>query len=179
MECAGIEECGCGGAEAAALVEIVEAQGVAFAVVLLVVEEAHGDADPEVLWHFEAAVLLTGLIDDQVAVIHGLHAEVVEVEVGGGIERSGDLIEIEVEQLGIDAIDLYSALEVGLKATAVRFLQAVDAIADDLPVEDFFVNVSEQDAAGEFRKIGILLDHTFGIENDGLLQVGAFHLWVE
>ena len=86
VECAGVKECWCGGAETTALVEIVEAQCVAFAVFLLVVEEAHGYADPEILGHLEAAVFLGSLIDDQVAVIHGLHAEVIEVEVGGGVE---------------------------------------------------------------------------------------------
>ena len=79
------------------LVEVVEAQCVALAVVLLVMEETHGNADPEVLWHFESAMLLACLIDDQVAVIHGLHTEVIEVEVGRWIERLGDTVDIEVE----------------------------------------------------------------------------------
>ena len=179
VEGAGVEECGRGGTEAAALVEIVEAEGVAFAVFLFVMEEAHGNADPEVLRDFEAAVLLGGLIDDEVAVIHGLHAEVVEVEVGGGIERGRYLIQIVIEELGIDAFDLDGALKVGLETAAVGFFEIVDPIADDLPVEDFFVNVGKEDTAGKAGEVGILLHHGLGVENDGLLKVGALHLGIE
>ena len=69
MQRARIEQCRRGGAKASALVEIVQTNGVALAVLFFVVKQAHGDTDPEVLWHFKMAVLLTGLIDNQVAVI--------------------------------------------------------------------------------------------------------------
>ena len=179
MKCAGVKECWRGGAETTALVEVVEAQCVTFAVILLVVEEAHGDTDPEILWHFEADVLLGCLIDDQVAVIHGLHTKVIEVEVGRWIERCCDLIDIEVEQLRVDAVDLDRALKVWLEGTAVCFFEAVDTVADDVPLEHFFVDVSEKDTACKLSEVGIFLDHALGIENDGLLQVLALHLWVE
>ena len=69
MQRAGIEQCRRGGAKAPALVEIVQTNGVALAVLFFMVKQAHGDTDPEVLWHFQVAVFLTGLIDNQVAVI--------------------------------------------------------------------------------------------------------------
>ena len=50
------------------------------------VEETHGNADPEILRHLEADMLFSGLVDDEVAIIHGLHAKIVKVEVGGRIK---------------------------------------------------------------------------------------------
>ncbi len=49
------------------------------------VKETHRNTDPEILRHFEADMLFRGLVHDEVAIIHGLHAEIVEVEVGGRI----------------------------------------------------------------------------------------------
>ena len=57
----------------------------------LVHEEAHRDAHPEELGRFQAAGLGAGFVDDEVAVIHRLDAEVVEIEVGGGIEGVGEV----------------------------------------------------------------------------------------
>ena len=53
----------------------------------------------------------------------------------------------------------------------MSFLQTVDAIADDVPIKCFFINVSQENAACETGEVGIFLDHTLGIENDGLLEV--------
>ena len=60
----------------------------------LFLEEAHGDAHPEELRGLEAAVLAAGFVDDEVAIVEGLDAEVVEVEVGGGVEGVGEFVEV-------------------------------------------------------------------------------------
>ena len=172
VEGAGIEQGGGGGAEAAAFVEVVEAGDPLLAVLGLGLEEAHGDAHPEELGRLEAAWLGACLIDDEVAIIHGLHAEVVEVEVGGGIEGLGEGIDVVAgEEIGVDAFDVDAVGEVFLEGIAVGDADAGDAIADDVPLEHFLVDVGEEDAASEFREVGIFFDQCAGIEDDGLLEV--------
>ena len=90
VEGAGIEKGGRGGAEAAAFVEIVKADDPLLALGFLVFKETHGDAHPEELRGLDALVLVARLVDDEVAVVEGLYAEVVEIEVGGGVECVGE-----------------------------------------------------------------------------------------
>src|SRR5262249_44148999 len=76
---AGSEERGRARAEAAALVERIEAGDPVLAVLRLVEEEAHGDAHPEELRRLDAARRgFVCLIDDEVAVVERLDAEIVE-----------------------------------------------------------------------------------------------------
>ena len=60
--------------------------------------------------------VLPGLVHDEVAIVERLDAEEVELEVGGGIEGGGELVEVVVEQRGREALDLDAALEVAAKA---------------------------------------------------------------
>ncbi len=172
MEGAGVEKRGRGGAEAATFVEIVKADGPAFCVFFFFLEETHGDAHPEKLRGLDAAVFAAGLIDDEVAIVEGLDAEVVEIEVSGGVESFGDFVEVgNFEQLGGEAFDGDAVLEVGFESGFVGLLEFVDAIAGDGPIEDFLVDVGEEDAAGEFREIGVFLDEGLGVEDNGVFEV--------
>ena len=175
VEGAGVEEGGRGGAEAAAFVEIVEADDPVFGVGLLGTEEAHGDAHPEELGRFETAWASCRLVDDEVAIVERLNAEVVEVEVGGGIERVGELSRSILEHVVDDAFDFDAAEEVRLKACGGA-AELLDAVVDDVPVEDFLVDVGEENAAGELGEVSILLDEALGIEDDGLAEVFDSHL---
>ncbi len=76
----GIEQSRGGGAKAATLVEFVEGLGLNF-FLLFGNEESHGDAHPEELRCLDTAGVLEPfrLIDNQVAVVQGLHAKVVEL----------------------------------------------------------------------------------------------------
>ena len=124
-------------------------------------------------------MLLACLVDDQVAVIHGLHAEIIEVQVCGGIERRGDLGHIIVEKLWIDAVDLDRALEIGLETTAMGFLESVHTVANDVPIKNLLIDIGKEHASGKFREIGITLNQRFGVQNDRLLKIGALHLRIE
>ena len=62
-------------------------------------------------------------------------------------------------------------LEVAAEGFGVGGFEAFDAVADDVPVEDFFVDVREEDAAGEFGHVGVFLDEGAGVEADGFLEV--------
>ena len=120
VEGAGVEQRRGGRAETAAFVEVVEADGPVLATAFLLLEEAHGDAHPEELRRLDAARLGAGLVDDEVAVVERLDAEVIEVEVGGGIEGLGEGVEIvELEQLGVEASDGNPVLEVFLEGKLV------------------------------------------------------------
>ena len=57
-------------------------------------EEAHGNAEPEELGRLDAAGRLAGLVDDEVAIVQGLHAEEFEVEVGRRVERVGEFADV-------------------------------------------------------------------------------------
>ncbi len=50
-------------------------------------------------------------------------------------------------------------------------LEGADAVTNDVPAEDLLVDVGELDAAGEFGKVGVLLDQGLGIEDDGVVEV--------
>ena len=62
-------------------------------------------------------------------------------------------------------------LEVGAEGFFVGGFEAFDAVVDDVPVEDFFVDVGEEDAAGEFGHVGVFLDEGAGVEADRFLEV--------
>jgi hypothetical protein len=117
-------------------------------------------------------VFAAGFVNDEIAIVEGLDTEVVEVEVGGGVEGFGEFIEVvEVEELGVETFDGDAVLEVGFEGGFMGLLQFVDAVAEDGPVEYFLVDVGEQDAAGEFREVGVLLDECLGVEDDGVFEV--------
>jgi len=172
MERAGVEERRGRAAEAAGLVERVEADDPVLAVLLLAEEEAHRDAHPEELGRLEAAGRLDRLVDDQVAVVHRLHAEELEVQVGHRVEGVGELREVVLAQVGREAADRDAAVDVGGELRAMEFLELGDAVAGDAPAEDFLVDVGEADAGGELREVGVDLDEALGVELDGLAEVG-------
>ena len=172
MESAGVKKGRRGGAEATAFVEVVEADGPLLGLGFLFLEKAHGNAHPEELRGLDALMLVARFIDDEVAVVEGLDAEVVEIEVGGGIEGGGELVEIVfLQQIRVEALDGDAVLEVGLEALFVGLLELVHAIGRDGPIEDFLVDVGEQDSGGELREVGVLLDEGLRVEDDGGFEV--------
>jgi hypothetical protein len=62
-------------------------------------------------------------------------------------------------------------LEVGLEGGLVGGFELVDAVAEDAPIEDFFVDVGEEDAGGKFREVGVFFDESLGVEDDGTFEV--------
>jgi hypothetical protein len=53
----------------------------------------------------------------------------------------------------------------------VELLQLADAVAEDIPAENLFIDVGELDAAGELGEVGVLLDQGLGVEDDGGVEV--------
>ena len=174
VEGAGVEESGRGGAEFAAFVEVVKADDPVFGVGFLGFEEAHGDTHPEELGSFHAAFFGSGFVDLEVAVVESRYSEELEVEVGGGVEGVGEAVEVVfVEDVLAEAFDFDAVLEVGFEVLLVGFFQGLDAIGKDVPGEDFFVDVGEEDATGELGHVGVLFEEGLGVKNDGLLEVAA------
>src|SRR5204863_6735376 len=95
----------------------------------------------------------------------------VELEVGRGIERGGELREIVIEEAGVEALDGDAVLEVLLEGALVGGLEGADALLHNIPAEDFLVDISKLDTAGELREVGILLDQGLRVEDDGGVEV--------
>ena len=102
--------------------------------------------------------------------------EVIEIEVGGRIERGGERVEVEVEEGGDEALDFDAALEVLAERAAVELRECFDAVPDDIPAENLLVDEGEQDAAGEFGEVGVVLDEGLGVEDDDGLEIVAADL---
>ena len=171
MEGAGVEESRRGRAEAAALVETVESDGLIFAVGFLGEEKAHGDAHPEELGRLEAAGGFDRFVNDEVAIVNGLDAEEVEFEVGGGVELGGERVEVVFLKAGGVALNGNAMGDGFFEGVDVEGFELGNTVTDDVPAEDFFVDVGELDAAGELGEVGVLLDQGFRVEDDGLVEV--------
>jgi len=172
VEGAGVEESGRGGAEFAAFIEVVKADDPVLGVRFLGFEESHGNPHPEELGRFHTAGLLAGLVDLEVAIVEGGDSEEIEIEVSGGIEGVGETVDVVfIEDILADAFDFDAVLEVGLEVLLVGFLEGLDAIGEDIPREDFFVDVGKEDASGELGHVGVLFEEGLGVEDDGLLEV--------
>ena len=171
MQGAAVEERGRAGAEPAAFVHAVDADDFVLRGLFLGNIQAHGDTHPEELGGFEPLGGFDFLIDDEVAVVEGLDAQEVKVEVRGRVQGVSKLVEIKLKQAWVVAVDFDPTAQVAAEGAAVVFLELIDAIADDVPGEHFFVDVGEKDAACEFAEVSITLHERFCIENDGLLEV--------
>ena len=53
----------------------------------------------------------------------------------------------------------------------MELFQLAGAVAEDVPTEHFLVNVGELDAAGELGEVGVLLDESLRVEDDGRIEV--------
>ena len=169
---AAVEQGGGAGAEAPAFVHAVNADDFVFGVAVFFADiEAHGDAHPEELGRFEAFGGFDFFIDDEVAVVEGLDAEEVEVHVGCGVEGVCEFVEVELEEARVVAVDLDAAGEVPAEGAAVEVAEGFDAVTDDVPAEDFFIDVAEADAGGELGEVGVLLHEGLRVQDDGLAKV--------
>ena len=83
----------------------------------------------------------------------------------------GEFVEIEFEETRADAVDLDTTGEIAAEGAAVVVAEGFDAVTDDVPAEDFLIDVAEEDAGGELGEVGVLLHEGLGIERDGLLEV--------
>ena len=139
-------------------------------------EEAHGDAHPEELGGFDAAVTAMSFVDDQVAIVERLDAEEIEIHIGGWIDGVSKGVEIIAQKFRRQTLNANSRAEVALESLAVRIAEALDAIALDFPIKDFLVDIREHDAGREFCEIRITLDERAGVENDRVFQDVLGHL---
>ena len=107
-----VEEGRCGRGEEEAGEQLVELDGALVFLRPLVHGEAQADAHPEELGRLDAAPTDV----DEVAVVNGLQAHVVEEQVTLGLEGGGDLLEVEFQKRRGQATCGDPLLEVGLEA---------------------------------------------------------------
>jgi hypothetical protein len=138
----------------------------------LVQRQAHRHAHEEGLRQLDP-----GLVDVQeVAVVQGLQAEVVELQVAVGVERRAELGEVVLEQLLVEQLGLHAPLHelrevVGVAAVHVRMQQL---LAEDLAPDG--VQQQPRSGAGVAR---VLLDQGAGGEDRGLVHLVDRHAVVE
>ena len=104
---------------------------------------------------------------DQVAVVEILDADEVELEIGVGIDRVGEFVEIELGEARIEPLDLDAERDVLQERLAVRFLELVDAVGD-FPRQRLLVDIGEENAAGEEAAVGVDIEEVLRVEDDGL-----------
>ncbi len=153
-------------AEATAPVDLVQLEHPRLAVARLAQADAHRDAQPEVLGRLDAHGGRTGLVDEQVAVVQRLHAEQLEVEVGGRVDRLREPLEVVAEQALVDAPAADAPLEQRSEGPDVRVAQPADAVALDAPVEHLLVHEAEQDAGREAAEVGVAIDQRACVQHD-------------
>jgi hypothetical protein len=112
--------------------------------------QAHRDAHPEELGSLDALVGVTGLVDDEVAVVEGLDAEEVEVEIRGrdrSLRRGGR--DSYSSSFGERRSISTPRTRFALKARRWNSARRAMPSRDDVPVEHFLVDVAEENAGGE------------------------------
>ena len=170
MERSGIEERRGARTEAARFVEIVEADNPVLLGGGFLDEEAHGDTHPKELRSLETAGLFLGFINDEVAIVEGLDAEVVEIHIRRGIDGIGQDIEVVAEKFGREAFDRNTSAQVVFEGFAVCIAEALDAIAGDAPLENFLVDIREENPGRKLGKIRVAFDESAGVEDDRIFK---------
>ncbi len=147
---AGVEQRGRARHEVEGRQHFVELDRAGFAVDLAQ-RQAHRDTHIESLRHFDA-----DFIDVQeVAVVQRLQAEVVELQVAVGLERSAQLDEVELQQLLVEQAGLHALLDEGREVLGVA---SQHVGVQQLFADDFLADRVQQQAGRGTRVAGIFFD---------------------
>lgn len=131
----------------------------------------HRHPHPEQLRRLDPARPPAGLVDRQVALEQGLDAQEVAVQVGGRVELGREAVEVVVQERRADPSDGDAMLQRGREGLRVGRLQALDALAVDLPVERLLVDVGQEDPGGEAREVGVTLDQRLRVQDHQAPQI--------
>ncbi len=173
-EGAGVKERGGGGDEAVGGEEVVEFDGALVFLGAFVEGEAEGNAHPKVLGCLDAAAFDV----DEVTVVDGLDAEVVEEEVSGGLEGVSDFLEVVFEEFGGEAFGFDAAGDVVDEVGSVEcgdFCKCWGGIES----EGFAVNDVEHEAGGHVGVGGVALNTFTGSKDEGVFELVEAHAVVE
>ena len=112
--CCRIKEGWCAGHKVKCREHFIELNGTGLTV-QLVQRKTHGYPHKESLWHFNAAVFNV----QEIAVIQGLQAEVIELQVTVGIEGSSEACQIKFTHAGVKQLSADTLVNVFRKVAAV------------------------------------------------------------
>ena len=104
---------------------------------------AHGDTHPEKLGGFQANRYISGLVDHKVAVVKGLDAKVVEIQVSRWVDGIRQFGNIKLEQFTVQALDFHPTLEVLLETFRVKSFKLINAVGCNIPTQYFLVNIGK------------------------------------
>jgi hypothetical protein len=141
----------------------------------LVQRQAHRHAHEEALRQLEAAPADV-LVDEEVAVVQRLQAEVAELQVALGLERGAQRLHVVLQQVLVEEADLDAVLDEGREVLGVPRLH--------LGLRDFLAHRLEaqrveQQARGDVRVRRILLDQRARGQHDRLADFLDRHAVVE
>jgi hypothetical protein len=142
---------------------VVELDRARFAVDL-VQRQAHRHAHEEALRQLEAAAADV-LVDEEIAVVQRLQAEVAELQVALGHQRLAEHLQVVVRQRFVEEADLDAVLDEAREVIGVLGLHVrlCHFLADRLDAQRV-----EQQARGDVRVVGVLLDQRARRQHDAL-----------
>ena len=163
---AGVEQRRRAGHEIEGRQHVVELDGARLAVDL-VQRQAHRHAHEEALRQFEAAagIPVTVLVDQEIAVVERLQAEVAELQVALGLERRAQLGHVVLEQRLVEQADLDAVLDEAREVLRIllRHVALRGLLAERLEAQRV-----EQQAGGDVGIRRILLDQRARRQHDAL-----------
>ncbi len=150
---------------------VVELDGALFAVDL-VDAQAHGDAHEEGLRQLDAA-----FVDVQeVAVVQGLQAEVLELVVALGVEHGGQAGQVELGQTLVEQFGLDAFLDVGREVVGVA---GGHLGLGDILAQHFAADRVEQQAGGDQGIVRVLFDQGAGRHDQRFVHLSLGHAVVQ
>jgi hypothetical protein len=168
---AAVEQGGRGRHEVERRQNFVELDGTRFAVDF-VDRQAHGHAHEESLGHFDA--LLAHV--QEIAVVKGLQAQVIELQITLGLEGLGQFFQVKLHQLVIEQVVIDAFLD--------ELGEIVDVFLGHLVLghflaQDFLGDGVHQQAGRDIGVVRVFLDQCAGSQDGGLVHLFHGHTVVQ
>ena len=150
---------------------LVELDGTRLALDL-VQRQPHGHAHEEGLWQLDAALLHV----QEVAVVQGLQAEVVELVVALGLKGGAELLQVELQQFFVQQFGLHSLLDELREVVGITRSQL---LACDLLAQHLTRHGVQQQACGDVGVVRIQFDLGACGEDGSLVHFRQRHAVIE
>ena len=162
--CSGIKEGWRAGHKVKCREHFIKLNGTGFTV-KLIQRKAHGYAHKERLWHFNAAVFNV----QEITVIQGLQAEVIELQVTIRIKGSSKAYQIKFAHAGIQQLSADTLINVFSKVGAVFRLHIA---LQYLVTQNLFADHVHQDPCGYLAVRGVFFNQGTGGEDGRVIHLG-------
>ncbi len=170
---AGVEQGGRGAHEVEAGEQVVELDGLAFAVDL-VDRQAHGHAHEERLGQLETDALV---VMDEVAVVEGLQAQVGERQVAAGLHGGGDALHVVLRQARVQQLQFHRTVDVVAEIVGIDIRHLLLGLhpGHGQKIQGFAAQYVHEQAGGGIGIVGLGFDEGAGAHHQGLGNVFFLH----